>query len=519
MSLNPDFRPSRARLQTPPGPLGVLCEPALSVPALRRSVDEWSRSIASVRADGVPLTEHRRDLRAVLGDPAPRIVTGHQVEFFHAGVLAKVIAADALAKRISARPLFIAVDSDTPKTMRLASVQEQRSGVRRVEVLIPGLDSARAVESQPRLSRAAWMDFFARVAEFTPHYESSALREFVSGWMNTDADDLDFTGAMGRGHEAVQAALGMDVPHVRLSRLCETEAYRAFLRQIVADAERFAAVYNAAQRHYRDRYRVRSSQRPVPPLVLDDEWVELPFWHLSEEGRRGRLFRRRTEKRLGIAGEQPGTIDLAAGISEETMFAAGSDGAWARRIRPRALTLTMFLRMFVADVFIHGIGGAKYDEMTDEIIVEFFGVPPPPMICVSATLHLYSPGGAAARGDRREAARAARDVRYNPQRYLADVPAEWIARRTELIRKGEELRRDDRLNRAARREVHRALRALNQELLMKQPWRVAELTGALEQVLAYDQEDRLRAAREVFCGLHPLARLQELVRAVHQQVL
>ena len=42
----------------------------------------------------------------------------------------------------------------------------------------------------------------------------------------------------------------------------------------------------------------------------------------------------------------------------------------SRALRPRALTLTLFARLCVADFFIHGIGGGKYDEVTDRIIRE-----------------------------------------------------------------------------------------------------------------------------------------------------
>lgn len=513
MSLNPGEFLVRERLRTPAGPLDVLCEPASMLSYLRSAVADWNRRVETVEVDGVPLAEHRRGLRGSLGLFEPLIVTGHQVEFFHAGVLAKVVAADALAKRLAAEALFVAVDSDTPKSLRLESVQELHGRPRRVEVLIPGLDPARAMESQPRLERSIWMDFFARVAEFIPSYESSALREFVAGWMDSNANDLEVADAMGRGHEAVQTVLGLCVPHLRLSRLCETAAYHAFLRQIIVDSERFVRVYNAAQQRYRDQHKVRSVQRPVPPLQVAGERFELPFWHLSEEGRRARVFWDRTGRRLSLAEESSGAIDHGGEIL------LGEPGAaWAHRIRPRALTLTLFLRMFLGDAFIHGIGGAKYDEITNEIITAFFGIAPPPMACVSATLHLLAPGDAAAMPDRRVIERAVRDIRYNPQRYLADVPPEWSARRAALIRRGEELRREDRLNRAARREVHRALRAMNEELLLRQPWRVAELSQAAERERAMEQEEQLRASREAFYGLHPLGRLRELVQAVQERL-
>ena len=45
------------------------------------------------------------------------------------------------------------------------------------------------------------------------------------------------------------------------------------------------------------------------------------------------------------------------------------------KIRTRALTTTMFARLFLADLFIHGIGGGIYDELTDRIIERYYGFP------------------------------------------------------------------------------------------------------------------------------------------------
>jgi hypothetical protein len=56
----------------------------------------------------------------------------------------------------------------------------------------------------------------------------------------------------------------------------------------------------------------------------------------------------------------------------------------------------MFFRSLVADQFVHGIGGGRYDRVTDRIIQSFFGVEPPSFCVTTATL--YFP---AARGQRR----------------------------------------------------------------------------------------------------------------------
>jgi hypothetical protein len=47
----------------------------------------------------------------------------------------------------------------------------------------------------------------------------------------------------------------------------------------------------------------------------------------------------------------------------------------------------MFLRLFVADQFVHGIGGARYDQVLDRLIEREFGLEPPRFSVTTATLY------------------------------------------------------------------------------------------------------------------------------------
>ena len=87
------------------------------------------------------------------------------------------------------------------------------------------------------------------------------------------------------------------------------------------------------------------------------------------------------------------------------------------KIRPRAITTTMFSRLFFADVFIHGIGGAKYDTITDEIIREFFGIDPPGFVTISATLYLPLVAYDLDIKVLQELQRTVSDMSYNPEQY------------------------------------------------------------------------------------------------------
>ena len=58
------------------------------------------------------------------------------------------------------------------------------------------------------------------------------------------------------------------------------------------------------------------------------------------------------------------------------------------KIRSRALVTTLWARLVLGDLFIHGIGGGNYDLVTDRIIERFFHRKPPGFMILSATLHL-----------------------------------------------------------------------------------------------------------------------------------
>src|SRR5262249_8437613 len=67
----------------------------------------------------------------------------------------------------------------------------------------------------------------------------------------------------------------------------------------------------------------------------------------------------------------------------------------------------------------HGIGGAKYDELTDDIIRRFYGLAPPAYMVLSATLRLPLPMFQATPEQCRRQAGVGRDLWYNPQPPLA----------------------------------------------------------------------------------------------------
>ncbi|MBU0616370.1 MAG: hypothetical protein KKI02_01500, partial [Planctomycetes bacterium] len=377
------------RLTTPSEHLGILIEPPADTIATLVTADQ-TRVLRSARLLDASVAELRQQLRQRLELAAPVILTGHQVEFVHTGVFAKTIAVDALTARFGAGGAYVAVDSDLPKTTRLSVPCAEEGEVRQTPVSIPGCDPQLPAEWQPFLPVAQWRSFFNHIKELAGE-NGSLLRSYAEGAGAGPDDIVNVSGVIERGHAAVNRAIGLADPRRLLtSRLSRTPEFRAFLAHLMLNASSFARCYNEAQQAYRARRRVRNPRRPVPLLSTDGDRVELPLWISRSGQQRRRLAVARHGDRIALfaGGQSLGsetTSRLRSATSHAEPWQIEHDG-W--HLRPRALTLSAFIRLFLSDLFVHGIGGAKYDEMTEDFILRFFGVDLPPTCCVSATAYL-----------------------------------------------------------------------------------------------------------------------------------
>ena len=185
-------------------------------------------------------------------------------------------------------------------------------------------------------------------------------------------------------------------------------------------------------------------------------------------------------------------------------------------MRPRALALSAFARLFLADLFIHGIGGAKYDEMMEDFVHDFFGIEPAPACCISATLRLPLPHHAVRAADIAAARHRSRDLRYNPQRHVSHVPPDLLRQRAELLRRDAELRARQPRDHADRRLVYLGLRRVNEQILATDPWRAAEYDQRIQTLEEQGRLDRIALDREYFYALHSEHTLRQLVEAIRR---
>jgi hypothetical protein len=196
--------------------------------------------------------------------------------------------------------------------------------------------------------------------------------------------------ALAHARHSLEGEVGLQTLELPLSVVCRTESFASFVIEIVRNASRFREVYNQSIVDYRAHHGIRSNAHPVPELSCRDEWTEMPFWLYGDDSPQRRALWVRSEGafiELSDRKQKHFRVSTSAGTQAAAEALAAHAGPnW--KLRPRALMTTMYARMVLSDLFIHGIGGAKYDQLGDQIMHRFFGIQAPEMMVVSATVQL-----------------------------------------------------------------------------------------------------------------------------------
>lgn len=247
--------------------------------------------------------------RRELGLPVdgPIVMTGHQATFWHPGILAKYLAADACARRAGAHIAWIIVDQDR---------------ARRVPIRYPALDK------QGRLAARTFDVADRGPLPAVPADAHPLAREGLAAILAALSHHATITPLSDRIVRATRELLGplitLQPTPISASQLSRTTAFAALLGRLTTDHARAREAYNhAVARHPRARLR-----------PLEDR--ELPLWHIRADGTRASA-----------------TLDLAAQHPVE-------------QLAPKALVLTALLRLHACDLFIHGTGGGTGGSAADE---------------------------------------------------------------------------------------------------------------------------------------------------------
>lgn len=389
-------------------------------------------------------TSSYRDVGFAFSPKSSIVMAGHQPTLFHPGVWFKNFALDRIASLSDSIAVNLVVDSDvagpgsirvphrgsSSKTLGYTSVAYDRRG--------DGVPYEQALVEDRQLFDTFDQNVNAQLAGVVDEPLVGALWHHAREAINR----CGYAGcALAQARHRLETDLGLQTLEIPQSVVCRGEAFAAFAMRILSDLPRFHQCYNNAADFYRHAHGIRSKAHPVPNLGRDGDWYEAPFWVYGNQSpqRRSvwvRLSGSGTVMEISDRNKRDRRIESPDLASAGEAFQALSSPEF--KIRSRALVTTMYARMLLSDLFLHGIGGGKYDQLGDLISRAFWKLTPTKFMVLSATVLL--PGHEVMSvgeidGRLRDLTRKRRDLEYQPERFAdrCGIAPELVGAKAELL--------------------------------------------------------------------------------------
>ena len=364
----------------------ILWPQADALLAQTRENHERLNGANDVLIQNLPLPELRRRQRQWMGheDHRPLIATGHQIELLHPGVWAKDVLIDALARRLEGDAYHFAIDTDAPKHLHLR--WPGRSWPITDDPRLATADWAGTLEA-PSPAQLALLSRELGAAAGTWGFAPLAL-DYLDTLRKLVLESDNLTWVLTNASHELDWKLGLRQHALLVSPILVSPGFLALVHHILARADSFKSLYNAVLGEYRQELGIRNPGRPWPNLRCEAGACEAPFWlDCLESGQRRRAMVQSAEGRWALNWEDERfefdpAVDGYDAADRLGRFLLGR----GLRVSPRALTLTMFLRLLAADQFVHGIGGGRYDQITDRVIERWLGLQAPGFSVTTATL-------------------------------------------------------------------------------------------------------------------------------------
>jgi len=447
-----------------------------------------------------------RDVERPSWDPERIVlVAGHQPELFHPGVWFKNLALARLASRVGAVAVNLLIDTDAARRTAILVPHGTPARPRVTPIAMDEATPAVPYEERRVIRRDLFESFGQRVEEqIASLVPDPLIRRYWSVACGRARETGNLGAAVAQARHWMEGQWGFSTLEIPESRVCASEPFRWFLAHVLAELPRFRRVYNQALREYRREHRIRNVAHPAAELSCVGQWLEAPFWIWSaDDPRRRRLFVRRGPDGVVLSDRERLEVELPARGDQDASDAVEELSRLEGRgikIRCRALVTTLWARLALGDVFLHGIGGARYDQVTDRLVTDFFGFCPPRFLVLSATFHLPVRCPRRTVADVRAIDHRLRELTWHPELY---VDAQGGPQGREAAPLVEAKRRWIAVEPTSRREARRRfleIRRINQQL---QPWVAGQrqrlLAERAETVAALEAQRILSWREYAFC--------------------
>ena len=305
------------------------------------------------------------------------IVLGHQPVIYHPGLLYKNERASELASICTALAVNVIVDTDSGPGGRLIYPDCSDAGGPRLAQA--NLAAGPELYLGQSIKPGAELEVEQRrvLARICPRFLGEAEEALSMYQRLTGAPVAEANSLIRLRYERARRYL--EVPLSLLSRAPKSQTFFAGL---LADFERLRERYNGCLDEFRAAHGIENPANPFPNLHTSEKLCEVPFWCIDAkrlDRQPVEVSRNGSQVALFSDGRRVGSVERQELAIEPDFFLA-----------PRGALITLFVRTQFADLFIHGIGGAKYEPLVDLLAKKLLGKDLSPFVSASASRYLLN---------------------------------------------------------------------------------------------------------------------------------
>jgi len=397
----------------------------------------------------------------------PIVMTGHQAQLWHPGILAKFFAAKALADKTGAQLVWLVVDMDTNDALSMRVPVRAKGGPMRDMVMDFVPPDKRGVKKPTGIMEAVVpeaVSFGEGVEAATP--EIAARLDAIHAALAAHSGEASAARQVTRANFDLLKDVAPTPTIVYPSQFVGTALFDEIRTLAANDPGGFAGAFNDAVDATPDS--------GIAQVSLANE--ELPLWRIDERGRRKR--------------------------------ARASDAPGDEQLLPGGLLMTGMMRLAGCDLFIHGTGGANYEPINDKWLTPIMGEQLAPFTTATATLLIeFDDQGIVSQSEARQSRWHAHHARHEPS-LLGEHEMQTLKR--ELV--AEIMTLPPRS--AERNARYRQLQLMLEDMRQSHAQDLIGLRASADLMQQRAAEYRLRTDRTWAAVLHGPDRLAELGRCI-----
>jgi hypothetical protein len=452
------------------------------------------------------------------------IVTGHQAIWHHCGILAKNAITSKFAADVNGCPIHLVLDHDVCDTA-IVLPKKQMDGdwcFEKIEIEpaqnpVPlGFRPAPKGHAPQKEIIQALSDAIGRI--YGKQFCCMIWSQYLGLPSNCLPDFKNVADFITCFQAMLNSALGIKMLYLPVSLLSASSCFTDFAASVIINASYFAHSYNNAA-FDQMKYKNNNTSETIRPLTVDYSkgFIELPFWLVSSQGRRTSLYVKLADSgkiKICTAATGLGGLDSSEndGKIEQLKIILNQQKYY---LWPKAVTLTLFVRLFLADWFVHGVGGAFYESITDKIIEDYYRIEKLRFGVATATVTLPLCDCAGTAGETSDELKLRlRDFKYNPEKFIEAplMQTEPVKSLLDKKKKLIEITHNHCLTAQEKKSAWEAIATVNKALFQFTKNALQNLNEKIKQLDSRCLAQQVLNCRQYFFGLLPEEILKDMLQ-------